>query len=110
MIPQVLLWTVLLILAVPLLCNAQAFGKNKVQYTSFNWSYLQTSHFDIYFYEGEEELAYFVADYCELAYQDVKEDLRHEIRKRIPIILYKSHNDFQQTNVILELLEEDGLI
>ncbi|MFC1683220.1 BamA/TamA family outer membrane protein [Candidatus Zixiibacteriota bacterium] len=101
-----LLWTVLLILAVPLLCNAQAFGKNKVQYTSFNWSYLQTSHFDIYFYEGEEELAYFVAEYCELAYQDVKEDLRHEIRKRIPIILYKSHNDFQQTNVILELLEE----
>ena len=25
------------------------FGKNKVQYKSFEWYYIQTKHFDIYF-------------------------------------------------------------
>jgi Tol biopolymer transport system component len=87
-------------------CTAQEFGKNKVQYKSFDWYYLQAPHFDVYYYEGQEDLAYFVAQYSEDAYNQVKKDLRHEIRKRIPIILYRSHNDFQQTNVILELLSE----
>jgi len=100
------LLTGVLVLSMPLFGAAQDFGKNKVQYKSFNWSYLQTSHFDIYFYEGEEDLAYFAAEQSEYACQQIKKDFRHEIRKRVPIILYKSHNDFQQTNVILEMLEE----
>ncbi|KPL17873.1 MAG: hypothetical protein AMJ92_10565 [candidate division Zixibacteria bacterium SM23_81] len=95
-----------MILLLPLVGMAQGFGKNKVQYKSFNWSYLQTSHFDIYFYPGGEELAQFVAQYCERAYREVQKDFRSEIQKRVPIILYNSQNDFQQTNVILELLEE----
>jgi Tol biopolymer transport system component len=86
--------------------GAQVFGKNKVQYKSFDWYYLRTSHFDIYFYDGERELADFVARYSEAAYDRINRDLRHDIRKRIPVIIYKSHNDFQQTNVILELLDE----
>ena len=86
--------------------SAQEFGKNKVQYKSFNWYYLQSPHFDVYYYDDEKELADFVAQYSEQAYERIKKDLRHDIRKRIPVIIYKSHNDFQQTNVILELLEE----
>jgi Tol biopolymer transport system component len=86
--------------------SAQAFGKNKVQYKAFDWYYLQSPHFDVYFYGGERDLADFVARYSEQAYERVKKDLRHDIRKRIPVIIYKSQNDFQQTNVILELLEE----
>jgi len=86
--------------------GAQEFGKNKVQYKAFDWYYLRSSHFDVFFYDGEEDLADFVARYSEQAYDRIKKDLRHDIRKRIPIIIYKSHNDFQQTNVILELLDE----
>ena len=29
------------------------FGKNKVQYTRFNWQVMTTDHFRIYFYEDE---------------------------------------------------------
>ena len=82
--------------------GAQEFGKNKVQYKAFDWYYLQSPHFDVYFYDGEKELADLVTRYNEQAYDRIRKDLRHEIRKRIPIIIYKSHNDFQQTNVILE--------
>ena len=86
--------------------GAQSFGKNKVQYKAFDWYYLQSHHFDVYFYDGERELADFVAQYSEQAYDLIKKNMRHDIRKNIPIIIYKSHNDFQQTNVILELLGE----
>ena len=41
---------------------AQSFGQNKVQYQDFKWEYIQTPHFDIYYYEGEKSLAEFAAD------------------------------------------------
>ena len=32
------------------------FGKNKVQYEQFDWSFIKTEHFDIYYYnEGKEQ-------------------------------------------------------
>lgn len=102
----ILQWAAVLVFLLAHVGVAQGFGKNKVQYRSFDWSYLQTSNFDVYFYRGGGELAQYVADYSELAYQEIQKDFRHELRKRVPIILYNSHNDFQQTNVILELLGE----
>jgi Tol biopolymer transport system component len=88
--------------------NAQEpyFGKNKVQYKTFDWHYIQTENFDIYFYRGEYHLAEFAADVLENAYLKIKEELRYDLSKRVPVILYNSHNDFQQTNVTYELIEE----
>ncbi|GAB4177531.1 MAG: hypothetical protein Kow00108_13070 [Calditrichia bacterium] len=82
------------------------FGKNKVQYKNFEWYYIQSPHFDIYFYEDAINLARFTAAVAESAYVAVSYDFNYKIKKRIPIILYKSHNDFQQTNVIIEYMEE----
>jgi Tol biopolymer transport system component len=88
--------------------NAQEpyFGKNKVQYEIFDWYYIQTENFDIYYYKDEYQLAKFAADVLEDAYLKVKEELRYDLSARVPVILYSSHNDFQQTNVISELIEE----
>ena len=85
---------------------AQAFGKNKVQYKNFDWMYIQTSHFDIYFSTGGKEIAEFTAVAAESALVKIHASLRYEITNRIPIIVYNSHNDFQQTNVISPYLEE----
>ncbi|OGC75718.1 MAG: hypothetical protein A2145_05585 [candidate division Zixibacteria bacterium RBG_16_40_9] len=82
------------------------FGKNKVQYQNFDWHYIQTEHFDIYFYGGGDQLGKFSASVLEEAYQTVKEELRYSLNKRVPIIIYNSHNEFQQTNVTPELLPE----
>lgn len=87
--------------------SAQTFGKNKVQYKCFDWSFIQTEHFDIYFYSGSEEIAEFVVRIAEDAYEQISQDFRYNLRKRVPIILYKSHNDFQQTNVITGIIEEN---
>jgi len=86
--------------------NAQYFGKNKVQYKNFNWRYIQSEHFDIYFYEGGYDIARFTAEAAESAYVEVKSDFEYEISERIAIVVYKSHNDFQQTNVVYSYLQE----
>ena len=41
------------------------FGKNKVQYTKFDWQVMETEHFRIYFYLEEEEIAQIAAKIAE---------------------------------------------
>ncbi|MBN1542790.1 PD40 domain-containing protein [candidate division KSB1 bacterium] len=84
----------------------QYFGKNKVQYTYFNWQYLQSEHFDIYFTDGGQGVATFVAQVAEKSYQELQQSLRYDLVERIKIIVYNSHNDFGQTNVDLSPPEE----
>lgn len=91
------------------LCQTQlvfAFGKNKIKYKQFNWQFIQTEHFDIYFYEGGNELAGFTADVAENAYLQIKRDFKYEIETRIVFIVYNSHNDWQQTNVVSHSFSE----
>ena len=82
------------------------FGKNKVQYKTFNWEFIQSEHFDVYFAQGGYELASFTADAAESSYVALRKLFRYEIGNRIPIIVHNSHNEFQQTNVIGQYLEE----
>jgi Tol biopolymer transport system component len=84
----------------------QIFGQNKVQYKNLDWYYLQSRHFDVYFYKGEEKIAEFAINTLETSYLQVKRILQHDLRKRVPVIVYRSQNDFQQTNVISDLIEE----
>ncbi|MCB9088792.1 MAG: PD40 domain-containing protein [Calditrichae bacterium] len=95
--------SVLLFLALLVVIQPQemyGFGKNKVRYKSFTWKYIQSTHFDIYFYEGGQDIAEFAAAPAETAYVQLRRDFKFEIRERIVFILYNSHHDFRQTNVI----------
>ncbi|ACF15077.1 WD40 domain protein beta Propeller [Chloroherpeton thalassium ATCC 35110] len=83
-----------------------SFGKNKVQYTTFDWKYIQSEHFDVYFSDDGKYLAEFTAEAAEAAYQSIRRSFRYDINNRISIIVYKSHNDFQQNNVIKQYLSE----
>ncbi len=87
--------------------SAQQFGKNKMQYRTFDWKFIQTDHFDIYFYDSAGvNLAKFTAKVAEDALAEIQDHLRYRITNRIPIILHNSHNDFQQSNVVGEYLPE----
>lgn len=92
--------------------NAQyfSFGKNRVQYQDFEWRYIQSKHFDIYYYgEKNYELAEFAAQSLESAYKQLQDDFNHEIVDRIPLIVYDSHNDFSQTNVVALPTSAEGI-
>ena len=78
---------------------AQYFGQNKVQYQAFNFSIIQTEHFEVYYYPTERPGALDAARIAERWYARLSRVLHHQFQARKPIILYASASDFQQTNV-----------
>ena len=96
----------LLSLLAPCMGWAQAFGKNKITGQRFDWHIHRTEHFDIHYYPSEAKLVPIMAAIAEEAYEQHSEDFEHELRDRTPLILYKSHKDFQETNIILQELHE----
>lgn len=82
------------------------FGKNKVQYTEFDWQVMTTEHFRIYFYEEEAEIARIGAHAAEAAYRDLAAKFNHEVKRTIPLIIYSSPSYFAQTNVTPSLIGE----
>jgi Tol biopolymer transport system component len=79
---------------------AQYFGQNKVHYKSFDFQVMRTDHFDIYFYESERPGIDLAARMAERWRVRLERLLKHELRGRQPLVLYGSHTDFEQTNVI----------
>jgi Tol biopolymer transport system component len=80
--------------------SAQYFGQNKVHYRSFDFQILRTDHFDIYFYPSERPGIDIAARMAERWRVRLERLLKHELRGRQPLVLYASHTDFEQTNVI----------
>ena len=74
------------------------FGKNRVHYKDYDWVFIQTTHFDIYFSKKSKTITEFTAQAAEDALSKIMKDLDYEINNRISIIVYDSHNDFQETN------------
>jgi len=82
------------------------FGKNKVQYTDFDWQVMTTDHFKIYFYTEESEIAQVAARIAEDAYPKLAARFNHEVKRSVPLIIYSSPGYFSQTNVVSTLLPE----
>lgn len=108
------IWAVsalLFTLCVPVTVFAQfngtlPFGKNKVQYQRFDWKFIQSENFDVYYHQGGDYAAKFTAMKAEEALAEIENTLSFRITKRIVFIVYGSHNQFQQTNVIDEFMSE----
>src|SRR5206468_8753870 len=84
----------------PAPASAQYFGRNKVQYKKLNFQILKTEHFDIYFYPEERDGIEISARLAERWLTRLQRLLDHTLRGRQPLVLYASHPDFEQTNVI----------
>jgi Tol biopolymer transport system component len=87
--------------------HAQYFGQNKVQYRVYDWRSIQSDHFEVYFYEGLDSLAMRVLDLAEKTNLQLSTRMGHQLTRRVPIILYGSHNDFAQTNLTPEIIEQN---
>ncbi len=100
---RILTLSMLALLAGPL---AAQFGQNIVQYDQYDWNYIQSPYFDIYFYGDDLSLAEFTSEIANEAYQQISDRLNWQIQKRISIMVYQSHADFQQTNVTFSYMYE----
>jgi Tol biopolymer transport system component len=82
------------------------YGKNKVVYDNFNWRVYKSPHFEVYYYPEFEQHLSRVVSYAESGYQKVSSGLKHEIANPIPLILYKTHSEFEQTNLFPSFVPE----
>src|SRR6267142_832324 len=102
---RVLGLTLLALLGLAGAARAQYFGQNKVQYRRYDWHSITSDHFEVYFYPGLDSLAMRVMDLAEKTHDRLSRRMGHTLGRRVPIILYGSHNDFAQTNVTPELID-----
>jgi Tol biopolymer transport system component len=86
--------------------EAFAFGKNKIVYESFDWRIYKSPHFDVYYYPEEEAMLEQVVSYAESQYTRLSQILDHEIPFRINLIIYRTHVEFEQTNISLGFIPE----
>lgn len=80
--------------------HAQYFGRNKVRYKNLQFQVLKTEHFDIHYYPEAREGIDIAARLAERWHARLERLLDHQLRGRQPLVLYASHPDFQQNNVI----------
>ncbi len=92
--------------ASPAAAQIVPFGKNKIQYQSFDWHVLQGAHVDVYFYPEEAEVAQVALREAERAYADLEVKFDYHPTERIPLIVYSSHLHFEQTNVLSGFIPE----
>lgn len=79
---------------------AQHFGRNKVQYETFDFQVSRTETFDIYFYPSTQGVIPLAARMAERWDERLQRMLDHRLSSRQPLILYAAPSHFQQTNVI----------
>ncbi|HAW50059.1 TPA: hypothetical protein DCX16_03815, partial [bacterium] len=89
------------------LAFSELFGKNKVRCKDLAWNIIETEHFDVYYDPKCEVLANLSANWAEEAYSRISTSLKIDINRKIPLVLFASHYDFQQTNIILELIDRN---
>ena len=85
---------------------AQHFGRNKVEYTDFDFRVLSTEHFAVYYYPREERAARLAARLAERWYARFSRLLGHEFDRPQPLVLYASQSEFTQTNVVAGMLSD----
>lgn len=85
------------------------FGKNRMQYQSFNWTYFDFERFRVYLYEGGQEIARYAAVSMNRQLPVMEKRLDFQLDDKVDVIVYNNQNDFKQSNIGLAT-EETGNI
>lgn len=75
------------------------FGKNRVQYSDFFWTYFRYNNIDVYYYLNGKETARHVADYATRYIPALEKQLDNPLDKKIQFIIYNSFSDLKQSNL-----------
>jgi len=75
------------------------FGKNRVQYTDFLWTYFRFNNFDVYYYLNGKELAQHVADYSGKYIPEIEKKLETTLDRKSQFIVYNTYSDLKQSNI-----------
>ncbi|MBR3709870.1 MAG: PD40 domain-containing protein [Bacteroidales bacterium] len=81
------------------------FGKNRIQWKDFHWSYYRYENFDVYFYQGGNDLANYVLNYAKDAIPEIEKKFGSHFGNKVQFLVFNSLGDLKQSN--LNNKEED---
>ena len=79
--------------------SQMTFGKNRVQYTDFLWTYFRFNNFDVYYYLNGKELAQHTADYVGKYVPEIEAKLETTLDQKTQFIIYNTYSDLKQSNI-----------
>jgi len=82
--------------------SQQTFGKNRVQYNDFLWSFYRFKNFDVYFYLGGQELAAYVGRTADEDIEHIEQLFDYKASGRLQFIIFNRLSDLKQSNIGLE--------
>jgi Tol biopolymer transport system component len=75
------------------------FGKNRVQYNEFLWTFYKFDDFDAYFYRNGKELAEFASRYAVEQIPKMENKMESRLDKKIQFIIFNNLTDLKQSNI-----------
>jgi Tol biopolymer transport system component len=88
--------------------HQMTFGKNRVQYYNYYWSFYRFDDFDCYFNEYGSDLAQFTAGYAMKKLDEIEDYFDYTLEKRIIFVIYNKNNEYRQSNIGLVTFDEDN--
>ncbi|MDL5050925.1 hypothetical protein QQ054_33535 [Oscillatoria amoena NRMC-F 0135] len=77
----------------------EVFGKNRIQYRSFDWQFLTGENFDVYYYDGRRDIASQALQYLELEFDRITDLIGYAPYYKAKVFIYNSMADLRQSNV-----------
>ncbi len=77
----------------------ETFGKNRIQYKIFQWKYLSSENFDVYYYDERKKVAQDALQFLEGEFDRMTDLLGYAPYLKTKVFLYSSITDQQQSNV-----------
>lgn len=79
--------------------SQMSFGKNRIQYKEFLWTYYKFDDFDIYFYLNGRELAIATAKYATEQIPLMEKKLETGLEEKLQFLVYNNLSDLKQSNI-----------
>jgi hypothetical protein len=83
------------------------FGKNRVQYYNYYWSFYRFDDIDCYFNENGKDIAQYTADYAIKRLAEIEDYFDYKLDKRLIFIIYNKQAEYKQTNIGLVTFSDD---
>lgn len=86
------------------------FGKNRVQYRDFTWSYYPLeSGIEVYHYQGGQELAQRVVRMLPAIQEDIETLMDRTLEPPLQVLVYNKQSEFRQSNIGASLGEDANI-
>ncbi len=82
--------------------SSESFGKNRIQRRIFNWKYLTSPNFEVYYYDNNRELASYAIKQAEANFDRISNTIGFSPYTKIKLLVYSTISDLHQSNVGLQ--------